>query len=68
MWYSTICAIAKNETPFLEEWARFHLSTGFEHIFVYDNGSDVPVSSVLAEFIRAGLVTVMAGLRAFFPY
>ncbi|MBO4313563.1 MAG: glycosyltransferase family 92 protein [Desulfovibrio sp.] len=59
MWYAAICAIAKNETPFLEEWTRFHLSIGFEHIFVYDNGSDIPVSSVLAEFIRAGLVTAI---------
>lgn len=32
-----ICAIAKNENAYLYEWAEYHLSLGFSHIYVYDN-------------------------------
>ena len=32
-----ICAIAKNENAYLYEWAVYHLSLGFSHIYVYDN-------------------------------
>lgn len=32
-----ICAIAKNENAYLYEWAAYHLSLGFSHIYVYDN-------------------------------
>lgn len=32
-----ICAIAKNENAYLYEWASYHLSLGFSHIYVYDN-------------------------------
>ncbi|WP_380787647.1 glycosyltransferase family 2 protein [Sphingomonas sp. R86521] len=43
-----ICAIAKNEDAYLNEWAGYHLGLGFEHIFIYDNDSTVPIE----EFFR----------------
>ena len=34
-----LCAIAKNEGLYLEEWINFHLRIGFDSITVYDNES-----------------------------
>jgi hypothetical protein len=57
--YASICAVAKDEDPYLVEWAEYHLGIGFEHIYVYDNGSAVPVRDTLRELVDAGLVTVV---------
>ncbi len=38
--YLSICAVIKNETPYLEEWLEFHRIQGVEHFFLYDNGAD----------------------------
>lgn len=56
--YLSLCAIAKNETPYLEEWVNFHRAVGVEHFYIYDNESDVPVRSTLKKYVAAGLVTV----------
>lgn len=37
-----ICAIAKNEDLYLDEWITYHLALGFKHIFLYDN-HDKPI-------------------------
>ena len=34
---TAICCIAKFENWYLEEWADYHLSLGFDHIYLYDN-------------------------------
>ncbi|MDO5484514.1 MAG: glycosyltransferase family 2 protein, partial [Desulfovibrionaceae bacterium] len=57
MFYAGICAIARDETPHLREWALHHLAVGFEHIIIYDNGSREPVRDTLACLGR--LVTVL---------
>jgi hypothetical protein len=57
--YASICAIAGDETPYLVEWAEYHLGIGFEHICIYDNGNAVPVRETLNAFVCAGLVTVV---------
>ena len=36
MYYACVCAIAKDETPHLREWALHHFAVGFEHIVLYD--------------------------------
>ncbi len=51
-----LCAIAKDETPFLREWVAYHHLLGFEKVIVYDNGSAVPVRDTLADFYEAGIV------------
>ncbi len=35
-----ICAIFKNEAPYLLEWIAFHAMIGVDHFMLYDNGSD----------------------------
>lgn len=59
MYYTTICAIAKDEDPHLREWVLYHLAVGIEHIVLYDNNSKIPIQQTLAEYVAAGLVTVI---------
>jgi hypothetical protein len=34
-----ICAIAKNEADYIEEWLAFHILQGVSHVVLYDNNS-----------------------------
>ncbi len=48
-----ICAIFKNEGPYILEWVAYHRAVGFDHFVLYDNastdgGSDVVRSSSLS--------------------
>src|SRR5262245_25788873 len=54
-----IAAIVKDEARNLDEWIRFHLVAGIEHVFLYDNGSTDDTADVLAPFVRDNLVTVI---------
>ncbi|MDR1360373.1 MAG: glycosyltransferase family 2 protein, partial [Deltaproteobacteria bacterium] len=54
--YLSLCAVAKDETPYLREWAAYHYLIGFEKIFIYDNESRVPIREALADFSEAGIV------------
>ena len=37
---AAVCVIVKNEGPYLDEWLRYHLRLGFDHIYVYNNAPD----------------------------
>ena len=32
-----VCAIAKNEDRYIEDWLKYHFKLGFTHICIYDN-------------------------------
>ena len=32
-----ICAIAKNENNYINDWVNWHINIGFDHIYLYDN-------------------------------
>lgn len=50
---SSICLLAKNENDYINEWLEWHLSLGFEHIFIYDNESKIPIiNSVDQKYIK----------------
>jgi hypothetical protein len=34
-----VCAIFKNEAPYLPEWIAYHLAVGVDHFVLYDNAS-----------------------------
>jgi len=55
LYYLGLCAIAKDETPFLKEWVGYHQYIGFEKIIIYDNESAVPVRETIAEFFDSGV-------------
>jgi hypothetical protein len=56
--YLTVCAIVKDESPYLEEWIEYHRLLGVEHFYLYDNDSLIPVSETLCRQISDGYVSV----------
>ena len=57
--YTALCAIAKDETPYLREWIAYHYLIGFEKIFIYDNDSSTHVRDVVSDFYDAGIVDTL---------
>jgi hypothetical protein len=56
---SGIVAIAKDEDPYLLEWIAYHLAIGVDHVWIYDNGSRTPISSLLSVSRSWRYVTVI---------
>lgn len=54
--YLTICAIAKNEGPYFNEWIEWHKNLGVEKFFIYDNESTDNTKEILEPHIKSGLV------------
>jgi len=48
LYHNVICAIAKDETPYLKEWIEYHLDLGIEHIYLYDDDSRIPIVDTVA--------------------
>ncbi|MDR2695549.1 MAG: glycosyltransferase family 92 protein [Deltaproteobacteria bacterium] len=59
MKYLGLCAIAKDEDPFLEEWICHHALLGVEAFIIYDNGSAYPVRERLRPFMNGSFLTVV---------
>lgn len=55
----SICAIFKNEAPYLKEWLEFNHLVGVDHFYMYNNNSEDNFRSVLAPYIESGLVTLV---------
>lgn len=53
-----ICAILKDETPYLIEWIEHHLKIGIEHFVLYDNNSAIPAKQTLDAYVKKGIVEV----------
>lgn len=58
-YYLGLCAIAKDEDRYLEEWICHHVLAGVEHFVIYDNASHPVIERKLAPFVAGGLVTVV---------
>ena len=56
-YHTVVCAIARNEDPFLLEWVAWHRMLGVEHFFIYDNVSDDGTSQRLMRLEDAGVLT-----------
>jgi glycosyltransferase involved in cell wall biosynthesis len=54
-----VAAIAKNEAPYVEEWAAFHLLAGAASVRVYDNGSTDGTADALRRLGRSAPVEVV---------
>lgn len=55
-YYLAICAIAKNEGPYFEEWIEWHHKQGVDKFYIYDNESTDCTREVLMPYIKTGLV------------
>jgi hypothetical protein len=55
-----ICAIFKNEAPWLKEWVSYHhLVLGVDTFYLYNNESTDNYSEVLEPFIKDGIVQLI---------
>ena len=54
--YLAVCAIAKNEGSYFEEWIAWHRKQGVEKFYIYDNESTDDTRDVLAPYIDSGVV------------
>ena len=55
----SICAIFKNEAPYLKEWIEFNHLVGVDHFYMYNNNSEDDFRTVLAPYIEEGLVSLI---------
>lgn len=64
-YYLAVCAIAKNEGPYFQEWIEWHRKQGVEKFYIYDNESTDCTKEVLAPYIESGVVeyTYFPGYR-----
>ena len=53
-----ICAIFRNEAPYLREWIEFHRIVGVEHFYLYQNLSEDDWDSVLRPYVNDGVVEI----------
>jgi glycosyltransferase involved in cell wall biosynthesis len=56
--YLTACLIVKDCAPYLDEWIRFHLTVGFEHLYLDDNDSSDDYESIIQLFVTRRQVTL----------
>jgi len=63
MKFLTMCAIVKNEEPYLEEWLRYHSLQGVEHFYIHDDYSTDGTMNILKEWENAGKATIYSGFR-----
>jgi hypothetical protein len=54
--YLAVCAVYRDEAPYLPEWIEFHRVVGVERFFLYDNRSSDDHMEALDPYIRDGTV------------
>ncbi len=55
----SICAIFKNEGRFLKEWIEYHQLVGFDHFYLYNNGSCDNYNEILKPYVERNVVTLI---------
>lgn len=55
----SVCAIFKNEAPYLKEWIEFNHIVGVDHFFLYNNNSEDNYEEVVEPYVKSGLVTLV---------
>ena len=54
---SCICALAKHENNYINDWTNWHLNLGFDHIYIYDN-NDKDYESIESRIDQLNKVTI----------
>jgi hypothetical protein len=55
----SVCAIFKNETPYLKEWIEYHRLIGIDHFYLYNNNSTDRPAFVLKPYLLQKIVTLI---------
>ena len=58
-YYVAVCAIFKDEAPYIKEWVEYYKLIGVEHIFMYNNFSSDGFLEVLTPYINDSFVTLI---------
>ena len=58
-YYSSVCAIFKNEANYLQEWIEYHKVIGIDHFYLYNNFSADAYQEVLKKYVYNGEVTLI---------
>src|SRR5262249_4803573 len=53
-----VCAIFREEAPFLDEWIAFHTGVGVSRFYLYNNFSTDNFRAVLGPWIACGMVSL----------
>jgi hypothetical protein len=56
--YLSVCAVYRDEGPYLREWIEFHRLVGVERFFLYDNRSEDDHREVLEPYVDEGVVVL----------
>jgi len=54
-----VCAIFRDEAPYLREWIEFHRLVGVEKFYLYNNLSQDDFQTVLAPYVKKGIVQLI---------
>lgn len=54
-----VCAIMKNEGPYLREWIEHHRLVGVEKFYLYNNDSTDDTVEILKPYVKSGLVELV---------
>ena len=57
--YLSICAIYRDEAPYLREWLSLHRLAGVEHFYLYNNGSTDEHREALAPYLDEGIAELL---------
>lgn len=49
-YYLSLCTCVKDEGLYIEEWLKFHLGLGVEHVWLYDNDSSDNTKEIASSF------------------
>lgn len=55
----SVCAIFKNEAPYLREWIEFNHIVGVDHFFLYNNNSEDNYEEIIEPYVKKGIVTLI---------
>lgn len=56
MYKLSVCAVVKNEAPYISEWLEFHRRQGVDFFILYDNNSTDGTWEILKSYIQTGYV------------
>lgn len=54
--FLAVCAIIKDEAPYMLEWLEYHKHLGVDKFYIYDNESTDSIHEILKPYIESGIV------------
>lgn len=55
---TAICACIKNEHEYLKEWIEYHLTLGFDHIYLYEDFNSISHNDIVKQYCNVTLLPI----------